>query len=57
MGSEGEGIQPLIEKTLDFRLFISMRGVVSSLNVSQATALMLHALAVRSANLGDVKAS
>ncbi len=57
MGSEGEGIQPLIEKTLDFRLFISMRGVVSSLNVSQATALMLHALAVQGGNLGDVKAS
>lgn len=57
MGSEGEGIQPLIEKSLDFRLFISMLGVVSSLNVSQATALMLHALAAQGGNLRDVKAS
>lgn len=45
MGSEGEGIQRLIEETLDFRVYISMLGALSSLNVSQATAVMLHALA------------
>jgi 23S rRNA (guanosine2251-2'-O)-methyltransferase len=45
MGSEGEGIQRLIEESLDFRVYISMLGALSSLNVSQATAVMLHALA------------
>jgi 23S rRNA (guanosine2251-2'-O)-methyltransferase len=45
MGSEGEGIQRLVEQNLDFRVYISMLGVLSSLNVSQATAVMLHALA------------
>jgi 23S rRNA (guanosine2251-2'-O)-methyltransferase len=45
MGSEGEGIQRLIEENLDFRVYISMLGALSSLNVSQATAVMLHALA------------
>jgi 23S rRNA (guanosine2251-2'-O)-methyltransferase len=45
MGSEGEGIQRLIEENLDFSVYISMFGHLSSLNVSQATAVMLHALA------------
>jgi 23S rRNA (guanosine2251-2'-O)-methyltransferase len=45
MGSEGEGIQRLIQQNLDFRVYISMLGALSSLNVSQATAVMLHALA------------
>lgn len=45
MGSEGEGIQRLIEKSLDFGVYISMFGEISSLNVSQATAVMLHSLA------------
>jgi len=44
MGSEGEGIQRLIEENLDFRVYISMLGELSSLNVSQATAVMLHSL-------------
>ena len=44
MGSEGEGIQHLIEENLDFRVYIPMLGDVSSLNVSQATAVMLHSL-------------
>ena len=55
MGSEGDGIQPLVEKNLDFRVFISMEGVVSSLNVSQATTLMLYALHSQRPNKGDVK--
>ncbi len=45
MGSEGEGVQHLIEKTLDFRVYISMLGEISSLNVSQATAVLLHTVA------------
>jgi len=44
MGSEGEGIQRLIEENLDFRVYIRMFGEISSLNVSQATAVMLHAM-------------
>lgn len=44
MGSEGEGVQHLIEKTLDFRLYIPMCGQIDSLNVSQATAVLLHAV-------------
>jgi 23S rRNA (guanosine2251-2'-O)-methyltransferase len=42
MGSEGEGIQHLIEQNLDFRVYIKMFGVISSLNVSQATAVFLQ---------------
>jgi 23S rRNA (guanosine2251-2'-O)-methyltransferase len=45
MGSEGEGIQRLIQENLDFSVYISMFGQLSSLNVSQATAVMLHSLA------------
>jgi len=45
MGSEGEGIQHLIQQHLDFCVYIKMFGAISSLNVSQATAVMLHALA------------
>ena len=44
MGSEGEGIQRLIEDNLDFRVYIRMFGEISSLNVSQATAVMLHSM-------------
>lgn len=44
MGSEGDGIQPLIERSLDFRVYIEMFGSISSLNVSQATAVFLHSL-------------
>lgn len=47
MGSEGEGIQHLIEHNLDFRLYIKMFGAISSLNVSQATAVFLHAIMSR----------
>lgn len=44
MGAEGEGIHQLIEKSLDFRVYISMSGDIDSLNVSQATSVMLHEL-------------
>lgn len=44
MGSEGEGLQHLIEQNLDFRVYIKMFGAISSLNVSQATAVFLQQL-------------
>ncbi len=55
MGSEGEGVQHLIEKTLDFRLYIPMCGQIDSLNVSQATAVMLCALANQHRQKGILK--
>jgi 23S rRNA (guanosine2251-2'-O)-methyltransferase len=45
MGSEAEGIQQLIERSLDFKVTIPMSGEISSLNVSQASAVMLSELA------------
>jgi 23S rRNA (guanosine2251-2'-O)-methyltransferase len=45
MGAEGEGIHQLIEKGLDFKVYLSMAGAIDSLNVSQATAVFLHELA------------
>ncbi|GAB4225439.1 MAG: 23S rRNA (guanosine(2251)-2'-O)-methyltransferase RlmB [Chlamydiales bacterium] len=41
VGSEGEGIQPLIRKKADFNVSIPMYGQIDSLNVSQATSLFL----------------
>lgn len=41
VGSEGEGIQPLLQKMADRFLFIPMRGKIESLNVAQATAVLL----------------
>ena len=41
MGAEGKGVQPLLLKAADFRIFIPMLGSIDSLNVSQATAVML----------------
>ncbi len=41
MGSEGKGVQPLIHKLCDFHITIPMHGQIDSLNVSQATAVML----------------
>ncbi len=45
MGAEGEGIHQLIEKSLDFKVYLSMSGAIDSLNVSQATSVFLHELA------------
>ncbi|MFO0001767.1 MAG: TrmH family RNA methyltransferase [bacterium] len=39
-------MQRLIEERLDFRVYIPMFGSISSLNVSQATAVFLHRLSV-----------
>lgn len=44
LGSEGEGVQPLLRKLADFRVQIPMRGAIDSLNVSQATAVLLYGL-------------
>ncbi len=41
VGSEGEGIQPLIRKKADRSIFIPMTGKIESLNVAQATAVLL----------------
>ena len=41
MGSEGEGIQPLLRKKADRKVYIPLAGKIESLNVAQATAVML----------------
>lgn len=41
LGSEGEGIQPLIIKRADRSLYIPMQGKIESLNVVQASAVFL----------------
>ncbi|NGX57805.1 MAG: 23S rRNA (guanosine-2'-O-)-methyltransferase RlmB, partial [Chlamydiae bacterium] len=41
LGSEGKGVQPLISKRADFKVYIPMHGQIDSLNVSQATAVFL----------------
>lgn len=41
LGSEGEGIRPLLLKRADHRVYIPMRGKIDSLNVSQAAAVMM----------------
>ena len=43
MGSEGEGIQPLIQKRADRSVYIPMQGKIESLNVAQACAVLLFA--------------
>lgn len=41
MGSEGEGVQPLLRKIADKSIKIQLFGKIDSLNVSQATAVIL----------------
>lgn len=41
MGSEGKGVQKLVSKNADFKVYISMLGKINSLNVSQATSVFL----------------
>lgn len=53
MGAEGEGLSHIIEENLDFRVSIPMYGQIDSLNVSQATAVLLAA-AARSHHLSHV---
>ena len=42
MGSEGEGMRPHIQRTLDERFSIPQTGVTESLNVSVATGIVLY---------------
>jgi 23S rRNA (guanosine2251-2'-O)-methyltransferase len=55
MGAEGEGIHQLIDRSLDFRVYITMRGEISSLNVSQASSVMLHELSKQHGQTGALK--
>ena len=48
MGSEGKGVQPLLQKLATHSIKIPMRGNISSLNVSQATAVMLSSWSLSS---------
>lgn len=48
VGSEGEGIQPLLRKKADRSIYLPMAGKIASLNVAQATTALL---ALRNANL------
>lgn len=41
MGSEGQGIRPLVRKTCDYLISIPMRGQIASLNVAVATGVIL----------------
>lgn len=43
VGSEGDGIQPLIQKRCDQKVYIPMEGQIQSLNVAQATSILLYA--------------
>lgn len=42
VGSEGDGVQPLLLKRADHHLAIEQVGAIDSLNVSQATAILSH---------------
>lgn len=42
VGSEGKGLQPILRKQCDFHVAIPMLGKIDSLNVSQATAVLLN---------------
>lgn len=42
MGSEGTGVQPLLRKKCDYHVTIPMYGRIDSLNVSQATSIILN---------------
>lgn len=43
LGSEGEGIQALIQKRADRKIYLPMQGKVDSLNVAQACSVLLYA--------------
>jgi 23S rRNA (guanosine2251-2'-O)-methyltransferase len=42
LGSEGEGVQPLLKKKSDYIVKIPMHGLIDSLNVSQAASVFLY---------------
>jgi len=41
MGSEGKGVQKLLKKRAGHKVYIPLKGSINSLNVSQATAVLL----------------
>lgn len=47
MGSEGDGVQPLICKRADASVYIPMKGRVQSLNVAQACAVILSHFSIK----------
>jgi len=47
LGSEGKGIQPLLQKLSDISVYIPMKGKISSLNVAQATSVALFSLSTQ----------
>jgi 23S rRNA (guanosine2251-2'-O)-methyltransferase len=47
LGAEGQGMAPLTEKLCDWKLQIPLRGMVQSLNVSAAGAILMHELLKR----------
>lgn len=51
MGSEGEGIQPLLQKKADRSIYLPMSGKIQSLNVAQATAALLALQKLKSQGL------
>jgi len=46
VGSEGQGIRPLVRKTCDFLISVPIRGAVASLNVAVATGVILYGISV-----------
>jgi 23S rRNA (guanosine2251-2'-O)-methyltransferase len=49
IGSEGEGMGKLVSESCDYRVFIPMKGKVTSLNASVAAAILMYE-AVRQRN-------
>lgn len=47
LGNEGEGISRLVKEKCDFSVSIPMRGMISSLNVSAAAAVLLYDAAAK----------
>ena len=45
LGSEGEGLRPLVARTCDVLLTIPMAGMIGSLNVAAATAILCYEVA------------
>lgn len=52
LGSEGEGIQPLLQKGSDRLVYIPMQGKIESLNVAQAAAILLYSAATQMRHQG-----
>jgi len=51
LGSEGEGIQPLLVKKADHLIYIPLLGQIQSLNVAQATAILLYSARCKKSRL------